>query len=60
MKTEEKIRVLLGKRIDSKVAEDNIDHAVKRFLKRAWRIRRRVTREVEKAVCKKGGRVGLT
>lgn len=41
-----KVCVLLGQRIGSKSAEDNIDHAVKRFLKKAWRVRRHLTASI--------------
>ena len=37
------MRVLLGCNTDSRGMEDRIDHAFKRFLKRAWRIRKRLT-----------------
>ena len=41
---EEVMRVALGGRVGSSVAEDNIDHAVKRYLKTAWRTRRWLTK----------------
>jgi len=41
---EELMRVALGGRIGSSVAEDNIDHAVKRYLKRSWRTREWLTK----------------
>ena len=44
---EEQIEVMMGKGIGCKVLEGNIDHAFKRFLKRAWRKRKLVTKTVE-------------
>jgi len=40
---DEVLRVLLGGRTGSRTMEDNIDHAVKRYLKKAWRARKRLT-----------------
>ena len=37
---------LLGARCSAKIAEDNLDHAVKRFLKKAWRTRKRLTKKL--------------
>ena len=37
---------LLGARCNAKAAEDNLDHAVKRFLKKAWRVRKRLTKKL--------------
>ena len=42
--TEQLMRVLLGCNTDSREVEDRIDHAFKRFLKRAWRTRKHLTR----------------
>lgn len=47
LKGEELANVLLGKQWKCKAVEDYIDFAVKRFLKRAWRSRKLVTRSVE-------------
>ena len=47
LEREEQIEVMMGKGIGSKTAEGNIDHAFKRFLKRAWRKRKAVTKAVE-------------
>ena len=41
---EELMRVALGGRVGSSAAEDNIDHAVKRYLKRTWRTREWLTK----------------
>ena len=43
---QEQMKVLMGKRIGGRVLEDNVDHAMKRYLKKAWRERRGVTRAV--------------
>ena len=37
---------LLGARCSAKTAEDNLDHAVKRFLKKAWRERNILTKRL--------------
>jgi exonuclease III len=47
---EEKMKILLGQQVGGKAPEDNIDHAMKRYVKRAWRARKRVTRKVEDLV----------
>ena len=47
---EEMIQIVLGRKVGSRAAEMSIDHASKRFLKRAWRTRRRVTNEMEKVM----------
>lgn len=44
MNTNELMYVILGKVMSSKIAENNIDHAVKRFLKKAWRVRAKLTK----------------
>ena len=41
-----KLQVLLGARVGCKIREDRIDMFMKRFLRKAWRIRRRVTHAV--------------
>ena len=46
LEREEQIEVMMGKGIGSKTAEGNIDHAFKRFLKRAMK-RKAVTKAVE-------------
>ena len=48
LEKEELIQIILGKRVGSQVAERNIDHAFKRFLKRTWRARKGVVKEIEK------------
>ena len=50
MAQEEIIQIVLGRKVGSRAAEMSIDHASKRFLKRAWRTRRRVTNEMEKVM----------
>ena len=45
---EDKLRVLLGARVGSKHVEDSIDHAIKRFLNKAWKARRKVTSAINK------------
>jgi hypothetical protein len=40
----ERVAMLLGSRCNSKTQEDNLDHAVQRFLKKAWRVRKRLTK----------------
>jgi hypothetical protein len=42
----ERVSALLGGQLDGVVAEDNVDHAVKRFLKKAWRVRRGLTKRL--------------
>ena len=42
----ERVCALLGARAGSCAAEDRVDTLVKRFLRKAWKIRRRVTRAV--------------
>ena len=45
---DDKVCLLLGKRATNATAEDFLDTAVKRFLKKAWRRRRRITRELNR------------
>jgi len=44
------MQLLLGKSVGYRPVEDDIDHAVKRFLKKAWRKRRRVTKAINEAM----------
>ena len=41
------INVILGKVMNSKIAEINIDHGIKRFLKKSWRVRARLTKFID-------------
>ena len=43
---ESRVNVMLGQNVGCEVGEDNIDHAIKRFLKRAWRRRRSITQKI--------------
>jgi len=43
---ESRVNVMLGQNVGCKVGEDTIDHAIKRFLKRAWRRRRSLTQKI--------------
>jgi hypothetical protein len=45
----DKLDLLLGRSTGSAESDDNIDHAFKRFLKRAWRRRARLTRAINEA-----------
>ena len=45
----DKMDLLLGRSTGNAVADNNIDHAFKRFLKRAWRSRARLTRAINEA-----------
>ena len=56
---EEQLEIILGRCIGSNVAEENVDHAFKRFMKRAWRLRKRVTKELEKVIKVDNGRKSL-
>ena len=47
---EQQVQVLLGARLDNKDEEDNVDHAVKRFLKKAWRVRKALTGSLNEAL----------
>ena len=40
------VRVLIGARAGSKLTEDTIDNALKRFLRKAWKTRRKVTHAI--------------
>ena len=44
------MQLLLGKSVGCRPVEDDIDHAVKRFLKKAWRKRKRVTKAINEAL----------
>ena len=44
------MQLLLGKSVGCRPVEDDIDHAVKRFLKKAWRKRKRVTKATNEAL----------
>ena len=48
MEREELIQIMMGRKVGSQEAARDIDHAFKRFLKRVWRSRKRVVKEVEK------------
>jgi hypothetical protein len=48
--TEMLLQLLLGRSVDCKVVEIDVDHAVKRFLKKAWRKRKKVTRAINEAL----------
>ena len=50
MGSEEESQLLLGGRMHSKGAGDRVDWAVKRFLKRAWRIRKNLTMAVNETM----------
>ena len=43
-----RVCVLLGADAGTKAGEDSIDHAVKRFLKKAWRTRRKLTTAINR------------
>ena len=48
MEREELIQIMMGRKVGSQEAARDIDHAFKRFLKKVWRSRKRVVKEVEK------------
>ena len=50
-----RLSILLGKRIDDPVAEDRIDRAVKRFLRKAWNGRATVTAVINRLLETKYG-----
>lgn len=51
--TRERVRILLGGQAGSKHSEDIVDFAVKRFLKKAWRARKRLTKLVNNSLNRK-------
>ena len=48
VETDERMAALLGARMASRKVEDKIDHAVQRFLKKAWRVRKTLTKAVNR------------
>ena len=56
---EDRLEIILGKNIGCSVMEKNIDHAFKRYLKKAWRTRRKITKILEKVIKVEDGRKSL-
>jgi len=48
--TELLMQLLLGRSVGHRQVEDDIDHAVKRYLKKAWRKRKKVTKAINEAL----------
>lgn len=48
VETDERMAALLGARMASRKVEDKIDHAVQRFLKKAWRVRKTLTKAINR------------